>query len=135
MSKLDSNKKNGKITFTQNSISMNTTQIISINKNDRKNIGIIDKNEIFNEFINLQKLKQSNNNLNPSNQKVEQDNKIKLLSNKFPSANKFVNNRNVNNVFGNSEPKKIISSSFKKLKAGVTYTGNLYNNKMESKIF
>jgi len=68
---------------------MNTSQIISTNKTERKNFGIIDKNEIFNEFINLQKLKQTNNNHNPSNQKVEQDTKIKLLINKFPSANKF----------------------------------------------
>lgn len=52
----------------------------------------------------------------------------------MPSASKFINNRNYRNA-NNSEPKKIISSSFGKLKAGVTYTGSLYNNRMESKYY
>jgi len=141
VTKIDFNRTASKNNFTQNSISMNTTQIIPTNKNEKKIFTIIDKNEIFNEFMNMQKNKQNSitnyNNLNNQVvQKIDQDNnKIKFVINKFPYENKFVNNRSVIRASGNSEPKKIISSSIKRFKAGGTYTGHLYNNKMESKLF
>ncbi len=100
-----------------------------------KSTPILNKNEILDEFNNLHKIKFleiSSNKNNNSKSGGDSENKLKSLTGKMPSVNKSINcsYKSLNN----SEPRKIISSSFRKLKAGITYTGSLYNNRMESKL-
>lgn len=115
---------------------MNNSQINTSIKFQTKSSPNIDKNKILNEFNNLHnlhKLKQVAKNINSDNNKSKE---IEIISNnlnsKIISVNKFVNNNN-NKAFHRSEPRKIISKTFRKIKGGLTFTGSLYNNKMESK--
>lgn len=114
---------------------MNNSQLNASIKIHTRSSPIINKNDFLNEFNNLHKLKQGINNDKNLNLKCgEHDNQSNNFMSKLPSGNKFVNNRGYKNL-NNSEPRKIISTSFRRLKAGVTYTGSLYNNKMESNFY
>jgi len=114
---------------------MNNCQLNSSIKYQTRSSPIINKIEILNEFNNLHKLKQEIKNSKRVNFKSkDHENKFNNLINKIPNANKFVNNHGYKSL-NKSEPRKVISTFFTKLKNGVTYTGSLYNNKMESKLF
>jgi hypothetical protein len=114
---------------------MNNCQLNSSIKFQTRSSPIINKIEILNEFNNLHKLKQEIKNHNRDNFKGKNhENKFNNLINKIPYATKLVNNHGYKSL-NKSEPRKVISTFFTKLKNGVTYTGSLYNNKMESKLF
>jgi hypothetical protein len=108
---------------------MNNSLIYSNNKSQIKNNSIIDKNEIFSEFNNLHRAKQSSKK-SDYYKSIENESKNKQILHKTPSSKKNINeNQQINKI---TDPKKIQWSS---LKNGMIYHGRLYNSMMESIIY
>lgn len=111
--------------ITHNSNNLNT---INSNLRQQNKRIILDKNEILNEFNNFQKIQDLKNSIKRENLKdLNSELGIRTSKNSIISTNKI--SRFNKNKMNFSEPKKSI---FISLKDGASYSGNFYNNLVES---